>query len=565
MYIERVPNRNSPPAVLLRETWRENGKVKKRTIANLSRLPDELIELLRGALKGKKYVEAESVLDIVKSLPHGHVAAVAGTMRNLGFASIIASQPSRERNLVLAMVAARILEPASKLATVRLWNTSTIGEEFGVADASAEELYKCLDWLLKRRSRIERKLIKRHLKEGALVLYDLTSTYVEGRCCPLASYGYSRDRRSDRLQIEFGLVTDREGRPLAVEVFDGNTADPTTLSVQIEKLKNRYGLKHVIIVGDRGMITHARIQEDLKPNGVSWISALRNDDIKRLAEGPLQLSLFDKKNLAEISSPDYPGERLVACRNPTLAAERARKRAELLEATEAGLKKIRASVAAGRLKECGAIGQRVDRVLKRYKMAKHFIWEIKDGQFTFRRNEEQIAREAELDGIYIIRSNVPAQQMDAAQLVRQYKGLSQVEQAFRTIKTISLQVRPVFHYLADRVRAHIFLCMLAYYVEWEMRKRLAPLLFADESAKPDDGDPVAPKEPSERAREKTGTRRSHSGQPLHSFKSILKELATLSRNWVAPKGGIEHGMQFTMLTQANSLQKEAFRLLDIAI
>ncbi|MBF0583696.1 MAG: IS1634 family transposase [Magnetococcales bacterium] len=401
------------------------------------------------------------------------------------------------------------------------------------------------------------------MQEGALVMFDLTSTYVEGRCCPLAKHGYSRDHRSDRLQIEFGLLTDCDGRPLVVEVFEGNTADPSALSSQVTKLRERYGFRHLIIVGDRGMITQARIDEDLVPNNLFWISALRNDAITRLSDGPLQYSLFDERNFAEISSPDYPNERLVVCRNPSLADERTRKRQELLEATEKGLHKVREAVAAGRIKECMAVGRRVERILGRFKMAKHFRYEVKDGQFTFSRDEESIAAEASLDGVYVIRTNVAKEDLDAAESVRRYKGLARVERAFRVIKA-GLDVRPIYHHLADRVRAHVFLCMLAYYVEWEMRKRLAPILFLDESPI-QNADPVAPAQPSDMAKAKAGRRRSHNGFQLHSFQTLLQDLGTLARNWVTQKTGDDKNINFTVLTQPTPLQQEAFRLLGVTV
>jgi hypothetical protein len=563
MYIERVPNRNSPAAVLLRESYREDGKVKKRTLSNLSALPDHVIEIIRSAIKGQSFVPTEGGLSVDKTRSHGHVAAIVGVMKKLGLPNLIASQSSRQRDLILAMIASRILEPTSKLATSRLWHTNTIADEFGVADAEKDELYGALGWLGQQQVRIERKLLKRHVQEGALVMFDLTSTYLEGRCCPLAKHGYSRDHRSDRLQIEFGLLTDRDGRPLAVEVFEGNTADPSALSSQVNTLRERHGFRELIIVGDRGMITQARIDNDLAPNQLFWISALRNDAIKRLAEGPLQPSLFDERNLVEIASPDYPDERLTACRNPFLADERARNRRELLEATETGLRKVQEAIAAGRLKECGAIGRWVEGTLRRFKMAKHFHFEIKDGQFVFSRNEENIAAEAALDGIYVIRTNVPKERLDAVESVRQYKGLARVERAFRTIKS-GLDVRPVFHHLTDRVHAHIFLCMLAYYVEWEMRNKLAPLLFSDESPS-QNGDPVAPAQPSETAKTKAGKRLSLNGFQLHSFRTLIQDLGTLARSWITPKIGDSQGVTFTMLTQPTPLQQEAFRLLGVTV
>ena len=563
MYIEIVPNRTSPPAVLLRESYREDGRVKKRTLTNLSMLPMEVIELLREALKGREFTPVDGGFEIIETLPHGHVAAVTGIMKTLGMATLLGGGSSRERDLVMAMIASRIIHPASKLATSRLWNDNTIGETFAVAEADKDELYPALDWLLKRQGTIEKRLAKKHLADGSLVLYDLTSSYVEGRKCSLARHGYSRDHRPDRMQIEFGLVTDREGRPVAVEVFEGNTADPATLGCQVAKLKERFGLRDIVVVGDRGMVTTARIEEDLKPNGLSWISALRHDGVRKLAEGPLQLGLFDERNFAEISSPDYPDERLVACRNPNLARESTRKRNELMALTEAGLAGIEKSVENGRLCACGAIGRKVEAVLKRRRMTRYYTVEIAEGRFSWQRDEARLAADESLDGIYVLRSSVPEEDMEAAEIIRRYKSLAHVERAFRTIKS-DLDVRPIFHYAADRVRAHIFLCMLAYYVTWEMRKRLAPLLFSEERPEGDVADPVAPKEPSEDKNRKTGTRRSKSGFGLHDFKSLLKKLGTLARNHCRILPDDKTPVTFTKLTEPSPTQKEAFRLLQVA-
>lgn len=564
MYIERVPNRNSPPAILLRESLWKDGKVKKRTLANLSMLPDETIELAKASLKGRQFIPVDGGFEVEQTLPHGHVAAVAGVMKKLRISQLLGRGSSREKDLVLAMIASRILKPASKLGTTRFWHTNTLAETFGVEDADQEELYHALDWLAERQEAIEKRLAKRHLQDGALVLYDLTSTYVEGRKCPLAKYGYSRDKRSDRMQIEFGLVTDQSGRPVAVEVFEGNTSDSATLSDQVNTLKNRFGLKEIIVVGDRGMITQTRIDKDLKPNDLFWITSLRHASIRKLAEGSLQLSLFDEKNLVEIQSDDYAGERLIACRNPTLAHETGRKRIELLELTRQGLEKLTERVANGRLKECGAIGRQAERVLKRYKMTRFFTLNIRDGHFAYEQDKAAIARETDLDGIYVIRTSVDKKRLDGVETVRQYKGLSKVERAFRHIKTDGLEVRPIFHHLEGRVRAHVFLCMLGYYVEWEMRRRLAPLLYIDEEKSQGD-DPVAPKEPSELAKRKTGTNRSESGFRLHSFRTLLDSMSTLAKNWFSLIPEARKPVLFTKLTNATPFQKEVFRLLDISI
>lgn len=566
MYIERVPNRNSPPAVLLRETYWEDGKSKKRTLSNLSKLPDDAVELLRAYLKGKPFIIAdEAGFEVVRTLSHGHVKAVTETMKKLGLSRLIGGKACRERNLVMAMIASRILEPASKLATSRLWKTHTLSEIYNLEDVKKEELYKALDWLLERQPAIEKRLTNKHLSGGDLVLYDLTSTYLEGRKCSLARHGYSRDHRPDKMQIEFGLVTDREGRPVSVEVFEGNTSDPMTLGTQIEKLKKRFGLRKIIVVGDRGMVTTTRIEQDLKPNGYSWISALRHDSIRRLAEGPLQLSLFDERNLAEIESPHYPGERLVACRNPGLADESARKRKELLALTETGLTAIQKAVETGKLRDCGAIGRKVESTLKKYRMQRFFEVEIDQDLFSFRRLDNAIAREATLDGIYVLRSAVPVEDMDAAETVRVYKRLSKVERAFRTLKT-GLDVRPVFHYLANRVRAHVFLCMLAYYVEWEMRRRLAPLLFVDEDRQHVRTDPVVASGPSKKGRKKLDAGRSETGFSLHSFSSLLREMGTLGKVWFKFNlPNTKDPVMFSKMTTPNAMQKEAFRLLEVKI
>lgn len=561
MYIERIPNRGSPPAILLRESYREDGKVKKRTIANLSVLSPEVIELIRGALKGQKFVPADLGFAIQNPLPHGHVAAVIGTMKNLGVAKLL-GRPCRERDLVMAMIVSRILNPASKLATSRYWETSTLADIFDVRDTPKDEIYAALDWLLGRQNAIEKQLAKRHLKDGSLVLFDLTSTYVEGRKCPLAKHGYSRDHRSDLMQVEFGLLTDSEGRPIAVEVFEGNVSDSATVSNQVLKLKENFGLADVVIVGDRGMITTVNIKEHLKPNQLSWIGALRHNSIRKLAEGPLQLSLFDEQNFAEIESSDYPGERLIACRNPTLATETSRKRNILLGLTREGLDKIQKSVGEGKLRKCDAIGRKVSEILKKYKMGKFFKVEISDDLFKFKQLDGKIQDEEALDGIYVLRTDLSDETMSSADTIRQYKDLSKVERAFRSIKTDNLHVRPIFHHRGDRVRAHIFLCMLAYYVLWEMRQRLAPLLFADENS-PKQEDPVATAEPSDNAKRKTGTRRSATDQPLHSFHSLMKSLATLTRNWIQPFPKSTKSEPFHMLADTTPFQQEAFRLLGV--
>ena len=573
MYVERVPNRNSPPAVLLRESYREGGKVRKRTLANLSKWPDELVEGFRILLKGGVALPSvDAAFEIVRSRPHGHVAAVLGTLRRLGLEKLLDRRPSRERALAAAMIAARILDPRSKLATARSLRgetlAHTLGGELGVADADEDELYRAMDWLLRRQPRIERRLAERRLADGSLVLCDVTSTYFEGRNCPLARLGYSRDGKRGRPQIVFALLCDGEGCPVAVEVFEGNTADPGVVGSQIEKLRERFRLSRVVVAGDRGLLTGARIREELRPAELGWITALRADAIRKLAAaGDLQLSLFDERDLAEITSPDYPGERLIVCRNPLLAAERARKREALLEATERELDRVVRATRRERnpLADPETIAVRADRALRSRKVGKHFDTEIAgDGRFAYARNEERIAAEAALDGIYVIRTNVPAGELPAEEAVRSYKRLSRVERAFRSYKSVDLKVRPVHHRLEGRVRAHVFLCMLAYYVEWHMRRDLAPILFDDDdpaAAEARRPSPVAPARPSRSARDKAARRRTPEGLPVHSFRTLLADLATLTRNRVRPAASGAPAAD--VLARPTPLQAEAFRLLRV--
>ena len=573
MYIERVPNRNSPPAVLLRESFREDGKVKKRTLANLSKWPGDLVEGLRILLKGGVALPAlGDAFAILRSRPHGHVAAVLGTARHLGLVKLLDRRASSDRALATAMILARILDPRSKLATARSLSRETLahtlGEELGIEDAGGNDLCRAMDWLLKRQDRIERHLAARHLEDGALVLCDVTSVYFEGSKCPLAKRGYSRDGKRGKLQIVFALLCNREGCPVAVEVFEGNTADPGTLGAQLEKLRKRFSLSRIVLVGDRGLLTNARIREEVRPAGLGWITALRAPAIRKLVGGgTLQLSLFDEQDLAEITAPElYPGERLVVCRNPLLAAKRARKRLDLLAATEGELDKV---VAATRreqrpLRGKDMIAVRADRALRRYKVGKHFDTESTDDSFSCARNEGRIAEEAALDGIYVIRTNVPAGELPAEEAVRSYKGLSRIERAFRSYKTVDLKVRPVHHRLEGRVRAHVFLCMLAYYVEWHMRRALAPLLFDDDdpaAAEAARSSPVAPARPSPAARAKAGRKRTPGGLPVHCFHTLLADLATLTRNRVQPAA--EGAVAADVLTRPTPLQAEAFRLLGV--
>ncbi len=553
---------------LLRRNFRQDGKVKHETVGNLSHLPDHVIDLVRRALRGDSFVPAQEALEIQRSWPHGHVAAVLGMLRQLGGERLLASRRSRSRDLVVAMVLARILDPRSKLATARgLDGASSLSEVLGLGDVEVDELYTAMDWLAQRQPAIERRLAARHLESGALVFYDLTSTYFEGRHCPLARRGYSRDRKRDRLQIEFGLLVDRQGRPIAVEVFAGNAGDPSTLASQIHKLRQRFGLERVIVVGDRGMITDARIREDLRPHDLQWITSLRAPAIRKLLEGgAIQLSLFDDQDLAEITAPAYPNERLIVCRNPLLAEERRRKRKELLAATERELDKIVAATQRPRrpLQGQDAIGVRVGRVLGRFKMAKHFRVEIEEASFRYERVPELIAAEAALDGFYVIRTNVPAEALSGEQAVQAYKDLSRTERAFRCLKTVDLKVRPIYHHLEQRVRAHVFLCMLAYYVEWHLRQALAPLLFDDED--PEAGrirrrSVVAPAQRSAPAEAKARTQRTQAGQTVHSFATLLAHLATLCRHRVRAK--IESEATFIQYTQPTPLQKQALDLLGV--
>ena len=573
MYIDIVPNRNSPPAVLLREGWRENGKVRKRTVANLSSWSMEKVETLRRLLKNEPLVGRDDAFDIVRSLPHGHVAAVLGTLKKLGLEKLIDPKPSSRRNQVLAMIAARILEPASKLATARglveATAVSTLGE---ILDPGLDEddLYGAMDWLLERQGRIERGLAKRHLDEGCLVLYDLTSVWMEGRACPLARRGHSRDGKRDKLQIEFGLLCDRDGCPVSVEVFPGNTADPATVGSQIATVRERFSLSKVVLVGDRGMLTQARIREEVKPAGVDWISALRGPAIRSLVEaGDVEMSLFDERDLVEITSDAYPGERLMVCRNPLLAEDRARKRQELLEATEALLEAIAAATRREkrRLKGREKIGERVGKVIGKYKMAKHLTWTIDDdGVFTYERDEASIAAEARLDGLYVIRTSLPASELDGPGTVRAYKRLSSVERAFRSLKTVDLKVRPVYHRTEPRVRAHVLLCMLAYYVEWHMRRKLKPMLFDDEDAEGAEArrpSVVAPAKVSLSARIKAAAKTTSDGDPVHSLSTLIDDLATITRNTVAPR--LPGAESFQVTTRPTPLQRKALDHLGVRL
>ena len=576
MYVATVPNRTSPPAILLRQSYRENGKVLNRTLANLSDWPAEKIQSLRAVLRGDRLVPAgEGGFEIRRSLPHGHVMAALATARRIGLDDLLPRRGSkRHRTLAFGLIIARLLDPAAKLATARMLDTATashsLGEVLDLGSVTAGELYATLDWLGSEQAFIETTLARRHLKTGVLVLYDVTSTYLEGRCCSLAQHGYSRDHRGDRPQLVIGLLCAFDGCPVAVEVFEGNAGDPTTVPTQIDKLKQRFNLKRVVFVGDRGMITDARIEETLRPAGLDWITALRAPAIQQLAAegGPLQPSLSDTRDMAEITSPDFPGERLVVCKNPLLAEQRARKRGELLAATEADLTRIQKRVqrAKNPLRGAAAIGKAVGAVIGKRKMAKHFKTVMTDHSFVFTRKAEAIAEEAKLDGIYVVRTSLAAEQADAATTVRSYKSLARVERAFRCMKTVDLELRPVFHWTAPRVRAHVLLCMLAYYLEWHMRQTLAPLLFDDHdraAAEAQRSSPVAKAKPSPAAKRKAASKQTEpvngATLPVHSFRTLLSDLATLTRNVIC-FGGQTLSVVTTTPTQ---LQRRALDLMGV--
>lgn len=577
MYVAVIPNRGSPPAILLRESFRENGRTKNRTLANLSGWPADRIELLRAVLRGDRLLPAADAMQIVRALPHGHVLAALGTARRIELEALLPRRaPQRRRDLALALIVARVLDPAAKLATARMLDPTTashsLGEVLGLGSVTAREVYATLDWLGSEQGFIEASLARRHLKNGTLLLYDVTSTYLEGRCCELARYGYSRDHRRDRPQLVIGLLCAGDGCPVAVEVFEGNTADPTTLAGQIDKLKQRFALHHVVMVGDRGLLTASRISETLRPAGFDWITALRAPAIQALAAegGPLQLSLFDDRDLAEITSAEYPGERLVVCRNPLLAAERSRKRDELLAATEQDLARLQARVQRARqpLRGAAEIGKALGAVLGHRKVGKHFDTTIADDSFSFARNHAAITAEAALDGIYVLRTSLTVEQSDAADTVRAYKSLANVERAFRSMKTVDLDVRPVFHWTAPRVRAHVLLCMLAYYLEWHMRRRLAPMLFDDHdpaAREAQRSSPVAKARPSPAARDKAASKLSDPshGEPLpvHSFHTLLADLATLTRNTVR----LGADRTDTLFAAPTKMQCRAFNLLGLSL
>lgn len=564
MYIATVRNRNSPPAILLRESYREHGKVKSRTLANLSKLPPEAIEVLRASLKGQALVPAEETFDIVASPHHGHVQAVLAAMRRLGFAELIASRPSAERNRVVAMVAARVLAPHSKLATTRWWHVTTLPEVLGVAEADEDDLYEAMDWLLERQSRIEGKLAVRHLDNDALALYDLSSSYFEGVSCPLATFGHNRDGKKGKRQVNYGLLTNAQGIPVSVSVFKGNSGDPKTLLPQIEKIRQQFDLERFVMVGDRGMITQKQVDALRDIDGVDWITALRPEAIRKLLDArAIQMDLFDERNLFELSHPDFPDERLIACRNPELAQHRRDKRRRLLEATAKELEKVRGMVERGRLRGQDAIGVRIGKVIDKYKVAKHYRLDIGDDHFTFAIDEEKVAAEAALDGLYVVRTSVTTARLSAEGTVLSYKRLSQVERAFRTLKSLDLEVRPIRHRRERRVRAHIFLCMLAYYVEWHMIEAWRPLLFADEDqAAKTTRDPVAPAKRSEPALRKVHTRTLDDDTPTHSFRTLLTHLSGIVRNLCRLTEASADTPTFQLVTTPTAKQQQALDLLE---
>lgn len=548
---------------LLRRSFREEGKVKKETVANLTSLGSDIVDLIRDALRGHKVGRLDQAFHVTSSRHHGHVQAVLTAMRRLGLANLMASRACRERELVLAMVAARVLEPQSKLATTNAWAKTTLPEMLGVHDATEDDLYAAMDWLFHRQDRIESKLAKRHLTDGGLALYDLSSTYFEGTSCPLAAIGYSRDGKRGSLQINFGLMTDKRGCPVAVSVFDGNTGDPKTLLPQVQKLQGDFGLKRCVLVGDRGMITDKQVSTLRDMDGLDWVTAVRPETIRKLVHGgQLQLGLFDERNLFEVSHPDFPGERLVACRNPELAKLRNHKRQSLLEATAAQLDKVRAMVERGRLKGKDKIGLRVGRVVNKYKVAKHFKLAIAEDSFAFEVNERSVREEAALDGIYVVRTSVSEDELSPEDAVRTYKLLSEVERAFRSLKTVDLNVRPIYHRLENRVRAHIFLCTLAYYVKWHMMEAWRPLLFADEdqTAKAT-RDPVAPARRSNAALKKLATKQTSDGYRVHNFQTLLGHLSTIVRNTCRAPASDPHAPTFALDTQPTEYQRRALGLL----
>ena len=573
MYIEKIPNRNSPPCILVRESYRQDGKVHKRTLANITHLSDELIDAIGKLLKGGQIIEDfKDDFHIIRSLPYGHVQSILSVINDIGLKPLISSRGGKELKLVIAMIVSRMVNPGSKLATARSISSETcstaLGDLLEIERVSETDFYCAMDWLLKRQDKIESSLARKHLEDGSLVLYDVSSSYFEGTCCPLAQRGHNRDKKQGKLQIVYGLLCDKNGCPVAIEVFEGNTADPKTVKVQMEKLRNRFGLKRVIIVGDRGMLTRARIREELAPEeGLDWISALKAPSIRKIMEDEqIDRSLFDQQDLAKITHPDFPGERLIMCYNPLLEQKREKTRQELLVATEKQLEKIKNAVLRKRkpLRGVKEIGIAVGKVINKYKVGKHFKITLTDDSILWQRKEDSIKSEARLDGFYIIRTSVEEKILNTHETVKAYKQLSLVEQAFRSLKAVDLKIRPIYHYLAGRVKAHVFLCMLAYYVEWHMRERLAPILFDDddkENAQRERQSPVKPAQPSERVRHKTAFKRCEDDDPpVHSFGSLLNDLVTITRNTIEI-----NGERFDKITVPTALQQKALKLLKVRL
>lgn len=564
MHIHIVPNRNSSPTVLLRESYREGRKVGKRTLANLSSLTMEQVEGIRAVLSGQVLRPVTDLFEITASRAHGHVDAVATAIQKLAIDTLLATKPCRERELVIAMIAARILEPNTKLATTRWWHSTTLAEDFGVADATEDDLYEAMDWILERQDKIQNKLAARHLKKDGLALYDLSSSYFEGTTCPLAKIGYCRDGKKGLLQVNYGLLTDQRGCPVAISVYDGNTSDAETIMPEIDRIKNKFAIGTFVIVGDRGMISQKTVNEIKTKDGVDWITALKSGAIRALIEDKtLQPQLFDERNLFEFTSPEHPGERLVACRNPELAKLRAHKRQSLIEATERELAKVQTMVGSGKLTGKDKIGVRTGRVVNKYKVAKHFELTIEDKTFSYERKQDRIASEAALDGLYVIRTSLAAKRMETDDCVRSYKSLVNVERAFRSLKTVDLKIRPIHHRLEDRVRAHILLCMLSYYVEWHMREAWRELTFADEDqVAKKTRDPVAPAERSKAALDKVASKHLSDGNPVHSFATLLGNLASIVRNTCRTPGAKHNTSTFQVTTTASSLQQHAKNLIN---
>lgn len=564
MHIHIVPNRNSSPTILLRESYREGSKVGKRTLANLSSLTMEQVEGIRAVLSGQVLRPITDLFEITASRAHGHVDAVATAIQKLAIDTLLATKPCRERELVIAMIAARILEPNTKLATTRWWHSTTLAEDFGVADATEDDLYEAMDWILERQDKIQNKLAARHLKKDGLALYDLSSSYFEGTTCPLAKIGYCRDGKKGLLQVNYGLLTDQRGCPVAISVYDGNTSDAETIMPEIDRIKNKFAIGTFVIVGDRGMISQKTVNEIKTKDGVDWITALKSGAIRALIEDKtLQPQLFDERNLFEFTSPEHPGERLVACRNPELAKLRAHKRQSLIEATERELAKVQTMVGSGKLTGKDKIGVRTGRVVNKYKVAKHFELTIEDKTFSYERKQDRIASEAALDGLYVIRTSLAAKRMETDDCVRSYKSLVNVERAFRSLKTVDLKIRPIHHRLEDRVRAHILLCMLSYYVEWHMREAWRELTFADEDqVAKKTRDPVAPAERSKAALDKVASKHLSDGNPVHSFATLLGNLASIVRNTCRTPGAKHNTSTFQVTTTASSLQQNAKNLIN---